>query len=148
MTMNANSLTWSICVFCAVLMIGIVQISGRGDIASGAHGIQDTVKIVGVSHADGEDFVTSLPPGAAILLDQPNARGWQQTGRLPMDLEGARGVVVGMMCERGYALMQEVGDSESDRWLSEWRNDGNERIMWSLWLEGRHQTGFSWGNVK
>ena len=95
------------------------------------------------------DFSFDLPPGTILNHDNHDAKGWRQTGVMPLILEDAIDEVCSIMADGGFSLSAkqnalDVGDAV----LLEFRSKNHYPRLWMLWdVKGTH-TGFSWGVSK
>lgn len=86
-----------------------------------------------------------LPPSWKVALSNPRNRGWLQIGTIPADIREARDEVSALMLERGFCCRHVVGgEDDNGRVLLQYEGDG-QKVLWSLWEQGRNGTGFSWG---
>ncbi len=86
-----------------------------------------------------------LPSSWKVVLSDPRNRGWLQIGMIPADIREARDEVSELMSGRGFRCRHVVGvEDDNGRVLLQYEGDG-QKVLWSLWAQGRNRTGFSWG---
>lgn len=142
-----SSMSWSFAAFAATVVCGtlFLDFSQRrpppvpADADKGASPLP---------RMDGRSVRDFLPRGSEVLFDKPNARGWKQTGRMPLDMEYAISEVDGFLKGCGYSRVHDVGSVGAGHLLTEWKRADGHRVMWAVWPEGRNRTGFSWGEVQ
>lgn len=91
-----------------------------------------------------EDF----PSSWKVMLSDPRNKGWLQIGMIPADIREARDEVSELMSGRGFRCRHVVGvEDDNGRVLLQYEGNG-QKVLWSLWAQGRNRTGFSWGISK
>ena len=145
--MTTCGLLWSFAAFAAIVTCGTLFLDVP-QCQSPHVPIGVTTGGTTLPRIDGRAVRDFLPRGSKLVFDLPNARGWKQTGQIPLDMEGAVSAIDEFLKECGYSRDRDIGGVTAGHLLTEWKREDGHRVMWAVWPEGRNCAGFSWGEVQ
>lgn len=125
-------------VLVGVAFLGLVQ-NEKGEEACGIAESQSESPVV--------DFRERIPEAWRVMLNNPNARGWKQTGVIPCGFDMAVEQMRTFMRDCGYAEKFEPVKG-GGQFLSEFTGHDGSRVMWLLSPRDDGDTNYSWGIVK
>ena len=148
--MNRITLGRSVIAFCVTFFLGCLCLILRSD-GRKEREMENDSKVSPTDQVfpmSDEPLSADFPHGTKIVLDEPDAKGWKQTGKFPLDFDDAEAVVAEIMKRRGFKLKhREFKDGDVRRSLAQW-STASAGILWSIWETDSHETGFSWGVSK
>lgn len=130
-----------------IILFSVTFLSGVLMLASSEYEVPER-PISSMSSSDEEAaFVESIPKTWDVTTDNPESRGWRQTGVVPASIPETIYAVRTLMHQFGYTERHGAVASECQT-LMEFHRDGGGGVMWMLWLKSDDETGYSWGVVK
>lgn len=133
----------AVIVFFVIVIVGVAMLTGREGSSSEKNSPIEAV--VPALSFTSNDESSGFPSGTKVMLDNPDGKGWRQTGIMPIDVNEAMRWLAGYMRTKGCYRAHNV--EQGNRILSEWTDGKGKKLMWMFW-PANGNTGFSWGEVK